>query len=217
MDKAAILCKKDKAMLQEFSRRVILRVTGRSLPAFRIPFLGAYIDANVMKEVEKDRIVICHAAEAFAAGKRADDMDSDALFEETKTVDRTFVKSLIIPSLSVRMRYEDIAGIRKTRIRLLVHDVHHVLRGWDDASSFEERLRSVYAAEQFKEAVIEILHLFNLETRMLSRSTRFFPPFRTAMKVFADTLFDVMEAVARELADDYAIQIYQRAPSHVTA
>ena len=217
MDKAAILCKKDKAMLQEFSRRVILRVTGRSLPAFKIPFLGAYIEANVMKEVEKDRIIICHAAEAFAAGKGADDLDNDALFEETKTVDRTFVKSLIIPSLSVRMRYEDIAGIRKTRIRLLANDVHHILRGWDDSSSFEERLRSVYAAEQFKEAIIEILHLFNLETRMLSRSARFFPPFRTAMKVIADTLFDVMEAVSRDLAGDYTIKIYQGASSHVTA
>jgi hypothetical protein len=217
MDKTAILCEKDKVMLQEFSRRVVKRVTGRSLPAFRLPFIGDYIDANVMKEVEKDRIIICHAAEAFAAGKGPDDMDSDALFEETKTVDHTFVKNLIIPSLSVRVRYEDFAGIRKTRIRLLANDVHRVLRGWDEASSFEERLRSAYAAEQFREAVIEILHLYNLETRMLSRSTRFFPPFRTAMKVFADTLFDVMEAVSRDLADDYAIKIYQGAPSHVAA
>jgi hypothetical protein len=217
MDKAAILCEKDKVMLQEFSRRVVKRVTGQAVPAFRIPFIGAYIDANVMKEVEKDRIIIRHAAEDFAAGKGADEVDSDALFEETKTVDRTFVKSLIVPSLSVTMKYEDFAGIRKTRIRLLANDVHHVLRGWDDASSFEERLRSVYTEEQFKEAVIEILHLYNLETRMLGRSTRFFPPFRTAMKVFADTLFDIMEAVSRDLAENYAMKIYRGTPSHAAA
>jgi hypothetical protein len=217
MDKAAVLCEKDKIMLQEFSRRVVKRVTGRSLPAFRLPFIGAYIDANVMKEVEKDRIIICRAAEAFAAGKGAHDVDSDALFEETKGVDRSFVKNLIIPSLSVSLRYEDFAGIRKTRIRLLANEVHHVLRGWDDTSSFEERLRSVYSAEQFKEAVIEILHLYNLETRILSRSTRFFPPFRTAMKVFADTLFDAMEAVSRDLAGDYTVKIYQGMPVNVTA
>jgi hypothetical protein len=217
MDKAAILCEKDKGMLQEFSRRVVGRVAGRSLSAFRLPFIGAYIDANVMKEVEKDRIIICHAAEAIAAGKGADDMDSDALFEETKTVDRTFVKNLVIPSLSVRVRYEDFAGIRKTRIRLLANDVHHVLRGWDDASSFEERLRSAYTEEQFKEALTEILHLYNLETRMLSRSIRFFPPFHGVMSVFAETMFNTMEAVSTELVDDYAKKIYQGAPAHVTA
>lgn len=217
MDKTALLCKKDKVMLRDFSRRVVKRVTGRSLPAIRLPFIGAYIDANVMKEAEKDRIIITRAAEAFAAGKRADDMDIDTLFEETKIVDRAFVKNLIIPFLSIRVRYEDFAGIRKTRIRLLAHAVHHVLRGWNDASSFEKRLRSVYTAEQFKEGVIEILHLYNLETRMLTHSTRVFPPFRTAMKIFTDTLFDVMEAVSRDLAHDYTIKVYQGTPLHVTA
>ena len=97
MDKAAILCDKDKALLREFSRRVVGRVTGRAVPAFKLPFIGAYIDSNVMKEVEKDRIVICRAAEAFMAGKGAGDMDHDALFEETKAVDRTFVKKSADP------------------------------------------------------------------------------------------------------------------------
>ena len=96
MDKADILCEKDEALLREFSRRVVRRVTGRAVP-FRLPFLGDYIDANVMKEVEKDRIVIRRASEVFHAGRGASDTDREELFEETKAVDRTFVQHLPIP------------------------------------------------------------------------------------------------------------------------
>jgi hypothetical protein len=215
LDKASVLCEKDGIMLREFSGRVVKRVSGRPLRAIRLPFIGAYLDANIMKEVEKDRLIICRAADALKAGKGPGDLDLDALFEETKSVDRTFVKNLRIPSLSVRVRYEDFAGIRKDRIRLLAGAVHDILRGWDDESPFEERLRAVYAEEEFKRAVTGILHLYNCETRMLSRSIRFFPPFHLAMTAFADALFDAMEAVSRDLADEYAKLIYQGVPVHV--
>ena len=216
MDKAAILCEKDGALLREFSRRVVRRVTHRAVP-IRLPFIGDYIDSNVMKEVEKDRIVICRASEAFHAGKGAVDMDRDALFEETKAVDRTFVKKLLIPSFSLNVRYEDFADIRKKRIRLLVDAVHAVLRGWNDAATLEETLRAVFPLDQFKESLTEILHLYNLETRILSRSVRFLPPFHGVMAKFADVLFNTMETESRDLVDDYANNIYGGEHAHVPA
>lgn len=216
MDKAAILCEKDEALLREFSRRVVGRVTGRAVP-FRLPFIGAYIDANVQKEVEKDRIVICRASEAFQAGTVAGDMDGDALFEETKAVDRTFVKNLKIPAFSITVRYGDFSDIRKKRIRLLVDTVHTVLREWNDATTLEEALRAACPAVQFRETLAEILHLYNLETRILSRSVRFFPPLHGVMAKFADVVFNTMETESRNLVDDYAKKIYGGACAHVPA
>jgi hypothetical protein len=216
MDKANILCEKDEALLREFSRRVVRRVTGRAVP-FRLPFLGDYIDANVMKEVEKDRIVIRRASEVFHAGRGVSDMDREALFEETKAVDRTFVRHLRIPVFSLTVRYEDFADIRKKRIRLLADEVHTVLRTWDDAAALEETLRAAYSPDRFKESLTEILHLYNLETRILSRSVRFLPPFHGVMAKFADVLFHTMEAESRELVEDYANKIYGGAHAHVQA
>lgn len=216
MDKADILCEKDEALLREFSRRVVRRVTGRAVP-FRLPFLGDYIDANVMKEAEKDRIVIRRASEVFHAGRGASDTDRDALFEETKAVDRTFVQHLRIPVFSLTVRYEDFADIRKKRIRLLVDEVHNLLRKWNDAATLEETLRADCPLGRFKESLGEILHLYNLETRILSRSVRFLPPFHGVMAKFADVLFSTMEAESRDLVDDYADRIYGGAHAHVQA
>ena len=216
MDKAAILCEKDGALLREFSRRVVRRVTHRAVP-IRLPFIGDYIDSNVMKEVEKDRIVIRRASEVFHAGRGASDTDREELFEETKAVDRTFVQHLRIPVFSLTVRYEDFADIRKKRIRLLVDAVHAVLRGWNDAATLEETLRAVFPLDQFKESLTEILHLYNLETRILSRSVRFLPPFHGVMAKFADVLFNTMETESRDLVDDYANKIYGGAHAHVPA
>jgi hypothetical protein len=216
MDKSATLCEKDEALLREFSRRVVRRVTGRAVP-LRLPFISSYIDANVLKEVEKDRIVIRRASEAFEAGTSAGDMDGDALFEETKAVDRTFVKNLRIPAFSLTMRYGDFADIRKKRIRLLVEAVYTVLREWNDAATLEEALRAACPVGQFRETLTEILHLYNLETRILSRSVRFLPPFHGVMAKFADVVFNTMEAESRDLVDDYANRIYGGAHAHVPA
>ena len=216
MDKAAILCEKDGALLREFSRRVVRRVTHRAVP-IRLPFIGDYIDSNVMKEVEKDRIVIRRASEVFYAGRGFSDTDREELFEETKAVDRTFVQHLRIPVFSLTVRYEDFADIRKKRIRLLVDAVHAVLRGWNDAATLEETLRAVFPLDQFKESLTEILHLYNLETRILSRSVRFLPPFHGVMAKFADVLFNTMETESRDLVDDYANKIYGGAHAHVPA
>jgi hypothetical protein len=216
MDKAEILCEKDEALLRKFSRHVVRRVTSRAVP-FRLPFLGDYIDANVMKEVEKDRIVIRRASEVFHAGRAVSEMDREALFEETKAVDRTFVQHLRIPVFSLTVLYEDFADIRKKRIRLLADEVHAVLRGWKDGATIEETLRADCPPDRFKESLTEILHLYNLETRMLSRSVRFLPPFHGVMAKFADVLFHTMEAESHDLVDDYADEIYGGAHAHVQA
>lgn len=209
MTKAEVLCERDRAMLTAFSKRALSHITGRSFNALPLPFVTEYMNANVMKEVEKDRIIIEHAIAAFKAGTSVDQLAVDDIFEMTKTVDRTFVKGLMIPSLMIRVRYEDIADIRKKRIRCLSKAVFNLMENWADELSFDAGIRQSYSGQEFKAAMAEILHLFNQETRALTSSINFLNPFHTAIKFFAQTLFDAMETAAKELATDCATTIFE--------
>jgi len=161
-----------------------------------------------MKEVDKDRIIINAAAALFRSGGQVDTLAVDAVFEDTKAVDKAFVRKLLVPSLSVTVRYEDFADIRKGRIRCLSRAVHGLLAAWDEAASFEDAVRKAYTAQQFKDVLTEILHLYNLETKMVGKSTKFFHPFNTALNLFSDTLFDSMEETSVVLVGEYARTLF---------
>ncbi len=212
MDKVALLCEKDSEMMQEFSRRALERLTGHSLFSIHLPFLSDYLEANVMKEVEKDRLIIEHAAGAFAAGVSSSALDVDDIFEKTKTVDRAFVSRLLIPSLAITVKYEDIAGVRKLRIARLTRTVYDLLAGWRDASSIAEAVKLTYCEQEFREVILDVLHLYSLETRLLGRSIRFFPPFNRALNQLAETLFETMEKAAVEMSIAYAKKVYGQEP-----
>jgi hypothetical protein len=208
MDKAALLCEQDKVMLHAFSKRALERVIGRSFASAHLPFVTEYMEANVAKEVEKDRIIITHTATAFAEGWRVEDLDTDAIFESTKTVDRTFVKHLLIPSLAISVKYEDIMEIRKKRIACLSRAVYDILRVWDDPFSFEQSVQKAYTKKRFTETLAEILHLYNLETKMLGNSIHFLHPFNRAINFFAEAVFDAMVTASDELTADCAARIF---------
>lgn len=208
MGKVEVLCDEDKTMLSEFSRRALEHITGRSRNSLQLPFISEYMNANVMKEYEKDRIIIEHAASAFAANFGVNDLDVDDIFERTKTVDRTFVKGLMIPSLAINVRYDDIAVIRKQRIRCLSKAVFDLLQNWDDSVSFTSRILQTWPEQEFKAVMTEILHLYNQETRMLSKSVNFLGPFNRALNFFAEPVFEAMEDAAEELTADCAARIF---------
>jgi len=208
MTTAEVLCDRDKAMLAAFSRRALAHLTGRSLNALALPFVAEYMNANVMKEAEKDRLIIEHAVAAFTSGTRVEELAVDDIFETTKTVDKTFVKGLLIPSLMIKVRYEDIADIRKKRITCLLHAVFTLMDHWSDSISFEARIRQAYSEQEFHATLSEILHLYNQETRALSNSIKFLNPFNTAITFFAGPLFDAMESAANEVTADCTTKIF---------
>src|SRR5512146_298846 len=100
MDRAGIIAEKNSAMMHEFSCRSMAAAHVGSFLSLTIPLFARYLEANVGKEVEKDRLIIEEAARAFAAGRPACDLDLEELFEKTKAVDRKFLDSLAIPSFS---------------------------------------------------------------------------------------------------------------------
>jgi len=208
MDKVTVLCDKDRGMMYEYSRRSLDRVDRHSLRLISLPFFSAYLDANVKKEVEKDRLIIEEAAEAYKAGRPACDLDLEDIFEKTKHIDKAFLENLLIPSFSLSVRYSDFADIRIQRIWLISRTVYSLLEHWRDTSSFTDAVRNAYTGIRFKEILVEILHLYNQETRMLSKSIRLFSPFNKAVNTYVETLYQAMEETSKDMADIYTKKIF---------
>jgi hypothetical protein len=209
VDNVGILCDKDSDFLHDYSRRCIQGLTGHSLFSVPFPFLSSYLEANIKKETDKDRLIIEHAAEALASGKEPGDVDIEEIFEKTKTVDHAFVRRLLIPSFTIQVRYEDIADIRKKRIARLSTTAGEVLQIWKDPCSFSEAVRTTYSESQFREIILDILHLYNLETRKLTGSIKFFSPFNRAIGAFAENLFETMEKVSVQICDEYTEKLFR--------
>jgi len=195
--------------MHDYSRRCIDRITGHSLFPIPFPFLTTYLEANIKKETDKDRLIIEHAAEAIAVGKEPGDVDIDDIFEKTKTIDQAFVRRLLIPSFSITVRYEDIVDIRKKRIARLSTTAGEVLRAWGSSGSFSEVVRKIYSEAQFSDILMDILHLYNLETRKLSNSIKLFSPFSLAVGILAGNMFRAMEGVAETIVSEYTAKLYR--------
>jgi hypothetical protein len=214
MDTTEILCERNQSLLLEFSKRTVDRILSR--PWILVPraVIRAYMDANVRKESEKDRLIIEKTALAVISGIDPDDVDIDALFEETKIVDRKFMHSLIAQPFSLRVSFDSIAHVRKQRIRLLTNSVHSLLQGWNDSTSLEQRVKQSFPEQEFRQRLTEDLHLYNLETRIVSKSLRFPSLLNPAVRRLSEALFEIMEDISRLMVSECA-QIYYGEVHHV--
>ncbi len=205
MDKVGILCEKDGAMMQEFSRRSLDRIEGGPM-SLALSFFPSYMEANIRKEVDKDRIIIEEAAGAFAAGRPACDLDLEEIFEKTKATDRAFLDGLMIPSFTIAVHYGDFADIRIQRIWRISKTVYALLGKWPEGASFDDAARRSFAAGEFRGIVADILRLYSLETKTLGEAIR--SPFRSAIRAAMDALFHAMETAAEELTNDCTRKIF---------
>ena len=203
-----ILCSTHSEMMHEFSRRCIGRLEG--LGAFRLfisPF-HRFLDANVMKEIEKDALIIGYAAANLEAGKGAGEVEE--IFERTKDVDRAFLEKLPAP-FRLNVRYDDFAEIRKRRIAALMSFVGELVKNPEGAPSFPDLLKKTFTESRFREIIADMLHLYNLETRMVGSSIALPRPARIVKDALVAKLFTEMEQAARDIADEYAHKIYNGA------
>ncbi|MGC2062468.1 MAG: hypothetical protein WA610_05775 [Thermodesulfovibrionales bacterium] len=208
MSKVETLYETDREMMLEFSRLCTGRLN-RHLPLklFLSPF-QRFFDANVLKEIEKDRLIIEHAIAAHENGKDRADVDLDKLFEMTIKVDKEFLKKLSTPFFKIEIRYDDLAQVRKKRMLSFVNMVFDLLCNWHSVSPFADIVKSTYAEQNYREILGEFLHLYNVETRLLSNSITVHGPAGTVKELFAEKLFVIMEETAQDIAVAYTRKIY---------
>jgi hypothetical protein len=208
VNRVDVLCETHGEMMIEFSRLCLGHL--KKHPAFRL-FLGVFrhfLDSNVLKEIDKDRLIIRHAAAEFEKGRHRTSIDINKLFNETKEIDNDFMKELSNPFLTIEIKYEEFGEIRKKRISAIVGLVFDLLHGWRDKKTFQANVKSSFTEKTYRAVLLEILHLYNVETRILSNSTTFHGPARKVKDLVTDKLFDVMEQTALEIASDFAGRVY---------
>ena len=214
MNNVEVLCSRDREMMLEFSDLCVRRLNVYLPLKLFLSLFQPFLEANVLKEIEKDRLIIEHAAAGGERGRDSADIDVDELFEITKKVDKEFLKKLSTPFFSMEVRYDDFSEVRKKRIVYLVNMVSELMCNWQAALPFSDIVKSTFAEQRYQELLREVLHLYNVETRLLSNSITFHGPAGRAKELFAEKLFDTMEKTAGEIAVSYTRKVYA---AHVTA
>ncbi len=202
------LCGADREMMLEFSRLCINRLHA-SLPLRLLltPF-QPILEANVLKEIEKDQLIIRHAATEHAKGRAREVVNIDGLFEATKAIDTVFLNTLSNPFISIDIRYDDFEEIRKKRIAAFVTLAFNLLNNWNDHSSFPEIVRNTFSENNYRIRLGEVLHLYNAETRMLGNSAILNGPAGRIKDLFSEKLFSTMEKTAGDISAAYARNIF---------
>ncbi|MBA4373976.1 MAG: hypothetical protein C0402_14090 [Thermodesulfovibrio sp.] len=211
MSRVSALCEADSEMMMDFSSRCVERLSSHApLKLFLSPFKGL-LDANVRKEIAKDRMVMEYASSVFEKGNNRTAVDLEGLFESTKKIDSEFVKKFSNPFLSIRIRHDDFADIRKQRISAFIEMVFELLGNWQEGTPFPHIVRQTYTKEGYRTVLSEILHLYNVETKLLGNSITGRGPTAIMTGVFADKLFSTMEILAGEIAEDYSRRTFPNA------
>ncbi len=69
-------------------------------------------------------------------------------------------------------------------------------------------VKTTFKEESYREVLREVLHLYNVETKMLSNSFTFHGPAGKVKDLFAERLFTTMEKTAGEIALVYTHRVY---------
>ncbi len=209
-DRVAVVCRKDRALLRAFSRRGVRRLEEhRRLMRLLHPFLSVFMDANVRKETEKDRLIIEHGAILFARGQAVHADEARLVFEKTKGVDGAFLRRLKGVPLTVHVDYDAIEPVRVRRIELILKEVGHLFRRWERGASFEEAVQQTYTRSDFYQLLATVLHLYNLETRIICRSARIGAVPSPVVCTASQTLFEVLEEVAEAVVEAAVVETFR--------
>lgn len=211
MDAVPELCAFSRDMLDRFSDRCIEYLTGRATMTLPPSITRDLLRENVEKEVAKDRLVYERAALAHRDGQIISGADIDLLFEQSQRIDQYFIDHMILPSVSIKIRFDDITEIRKKRFRCLADFTLDLLRTDGEGRSFHDTIRSFLAADEFHGFVGETLFLHCIEVKKLARSVQFLHPFNRAMDMFVDEVVEAMEAVRRDVAEAVTARTFPQA------
>ncbi len=207
MKEVDMLVRKNGEIMHEFSSRCTGRIEGHGpLKVLLAPFYH-FFEANIEKEVDKNRLIIECAVSACNNGMDLSAVSREELFEKTKHVDAAFLKKVSLAFLP-DVWYQDIAEIRKRRIDVLFETVCDLMKNWKEQQSFSETVRETYSPEQFSKIIIDVFKLYELETRMVAASIKLPLPAKKAKDRIETRLYPIMGLVAEEIAREYADKIF---------
>jgi hypothetical protein len=210
VDKIRVLCAMSGATMKEFSTRTAVRLGDYTLFRLMLPPFQAFLDINVGKEVEKNRLVIRRAGFAQRARRTPQESDIRWLLQQARDIDRTFLQQAVPFPINIHIEYRDIDRLRTRRIERLLELAGQLLSEWEVTPRFRTAVARLYSRAEFESLVREILELYCTETRMLSHSVHLPRIFDSTRDSLAETVYSVMVTVARELAGELTDTVYRR-------
>ena len=202
----------NRKVLEEYSRRTT--DTLRTVMPLRIalPSLENFLAMNVAKEVQKDALVIRQVGENVALGMPPGDDTAGRLFDATNDIDRAFLARTGSFPVGIVIRYDEIAPFRTQRIDKLLTAAYRILdagRVIHGVRGSRSAIRSAYSRDDFERLVEDLLRLYALETRALSRALRLPGLLVPLRERLAKSLYDVMNDTAIRLARELASCVYR--------
>lgn len=197
-------------MMQEFSTRTAVRLGDYTLFKLLLPAFRAFLDINVRKEIEKDRLVILRAA-ARHAGGAPQEADIQRLLQQAREIDQRFLQQAAVFPVNIHIEYRDIEQYRRRRIERLLELAGRLLAQWEMTPRFRAAVAQLYSRAEFESLLRDILELYSAETKMLSRSVHIPQIFNFARDSLSETVHTVMVSVAKGLAGELTRKVYRRA------
>jgi hypothetical protein len=213
MDRARVLAAVNRRIIETFSRRTVDALRAMVPVRLALPYFEPVLALNVAKEADKDAVVIRCGAEALATASAPGRETVQQLIEETKSIDRAFLDRIGAFPVGIVIRYEEVAPVRTQRIERLLFAAYRILDAWPTPGGLRAALFAAYPQAEFDRELCEMLKLYALETRALSRSVRL-PALLTPLRErLARGLMSVMNAAAMQLASDLSRVVYRVAAS----
>ncbi len=209
MKRAKSLARLNGRILHIFSQRTTTALRAALPLRLALPHLEPVLLLNVIKEVEKDTLVILRARQLAAEGPPDWDDVLPQLLQATKEIDRMFLSRVGKFPVEIVIRYEEIAPIRARRMKLLYHAALKSLAVEHGRLRFRTAMQTAFSRDEFAQLLYELFRLYAEEARCLSRSVRL-PRLLTPLReLIAQEMLNVMLRVARPLATEIAATAYR--------
>jgi hypothetical protein len=210
MQRARFLARLNGRILHSYSRRTTTALRAALPLRLALPHLEPVLALNVDKEVEKDRLVILRASELAAAGTPDWNDVLPPLLQATKEIDREFLARIGAFPVDIVIRYEEIAPIRTRRMTLLFEASRRLHAARERNPRLRHALSATFSRDEFAHLLDQLFRLYAEETRSLSRSVRLPALLVPLRELIAQELLNVMQRVARPLAEEIAAAAYRQ-------
>lgn len=210
MNRAGALALLNRKILEAYSRRTTDTLRAALPLRLALPHLEPVLARNVAKEMQKDTLVIRRAGEAVATGSSAGPEALLKLLEATKEIDQAFLAQVGSLPIRIVIPYAEIAPVRMERIERLFGAAYRILDAWRLEHGVRVAVQASYPRAELERLLLDLLRLYAVETRVLSRSVHLPALLVPLREHVAQSLHGIMNDTAKRLAGELAGVVYRR-------
>ena len=199
-------------MMREFSDRTTTGLKAYKLFKLILPPFKSFLEINLEKEIDKHQDVIACAMAAARAGQAPDHIDTDRLLRRAREIDQAFLHKAHSLSAAINIDYPAIDRVRQRRIELVIATAYQVLARWQGKTQLRDVITGLYAREQYRSLLQEILNLYIEETRVLSKSLKI--PHHLIR--FRDSLINTVDTVMQKVAGQLVLELTDKVYKKIT-